>query len=132
MYGLFFLQFFFNKKKIHELPFISFFIIYDSPEYDAASMFFDNVDFSIVSCYYFCPCFYQGFMSSEIIADNQVFYEKPSRELICFYLTFHQSIYNSFINITNPPTKAIFTDIRKILLQCYPVFRFKIIETSDS
>ena len=121
---------FFLIKKFHEMPFIVFFI-YDSPEYDAASMFFDNMDFSVISCHYFCPCFYQGFMSSEIIADNQVFYEKSSRELICFYLTFHQSIYNSF-NITNPPTKAIFTDIRKILLQCYPVFIFKIIETSDS
>ena len=131
MYGLFFLQFFFNKKKIHELPFISFFIIYDSPKYDAASMFFDNVDFSIVSCYYFCPCFYQGFMSSEIIADNQVFYAKPSRELICFCLTLCQSIYNSF-NITNPSTKAIFRDIKKMLLQCYSDIIFKIIETSDS
>ena len=130
MYGLFFLQFFFNKKKIHEMPFISFFI-YDSPKYDAASMFFDNVDFLIISCYYFCPCFYQGFMSSKIIADNQVFYVKPSRELICFCQTLRQGIYNNF-NITNPPTKAIFTDIKKMLLQCYSDVVFKIIETSDS
>ena len=112
------------------MPFIVFFI-YDSPEYDAASMFFDNVDFSFISCYYFCPCFYRGFMNGEIIADNQVFNEKLSRELTCFCLTFCQSIYNSF-NITNPPTKALFTDIKKMLLQCYPDFLFEIIETSDS